>query len=128
MLTHNNPYSNYQHTGLEARAAAASPQELVVMLIDGLLDEIDRVEGHINAGNHEKKSLSVNKCMEIIQGLDTSLDMQGGGDLAQNLHQLYQYCSRSLFDASLKNDIEVLTPVRQVMHNLKQGWQGATNG
>src|SRR5690606_41359738 len=36
-------YDGYRQVDLEARAAAASPYELVLILFDGLLDELARV-------------------------------------------------------------------------------------
>ena len=45
----NESYDSYRTVDLEARAAAASPYELVLVLFDGLLDELARARGHIEA-------------------------------------------------------------------------------
>lgn len=113
----------YQHAATEARAASASPQELVLMLIDGLLDEIARADGHMRARNFERKGRSIGKCMQILGGLDTALDMEGGGETALNLHRLYDYCGRQLFEASLRNEVEGLRAVERIISNLREGWQ-----
>lgn len=44
-------YDSYQQVDLDAQAASASPHQLVVMLIDGLLNEIERTRGHIEAAS-----------------------------------------------------------------------------
>jgi len=113
----------YQHAATEARAASASPQELVLMLIDGLLDEIARADGHMRARNFERKGRSISKCMQILGGLDTALDMDNGGETALNLHRLYDYCGRQLFEASLRNEVEGLRAVERIVSNLREGWQ-----
>ena len=113
----------YQHAATEARAASASPQELVLMLIDGLLDEIARADGHMKARNFERKGRSISKCMQILGGLDTALDMENGGETALNLHRLYDYCGRQLFEASLRNEVEGLRAVERILSNLREGWQ-----
>lgn len=114
----------YQHTQTDARAAQASPRELVLMLMDGLLDEIARAEGHMLAGRLAEKGQSVAKAIDIIGGLDSALDLQQGSVLAENLHQLYDYCGRQLFSASVNNDAGQLLPVLKVLADLRAGWQG----
>lgn len=115
-------YDSYQQVDLDAQAASATPHQLVVMLIDGLLNEIERVRGHIQMGRLAEKGVGINKCMNILIGLDSALDLEHGGDLAQNLHQLYDFCQMELYQASVKNDFERLDAVENVMDNIKQGW------
>ena len=114
----------YQHTQTDARAAQASPRELVLMLMDGLLDEIARAEGHMLGGRLEEKGRSIAKAIDIIGGLDSALDLKQGGALAENLHQLYDYCGRQLFSASVNNEPAHLMPVIRVLEDLRVGWLG----
>ncbi|MCG8517642.1 MULTISPECIES: flagellar export chaperone FliS [Marinobacter] len=116
-------YDAYQHAQVEARAASADPHQLVLMLVDGLLDELARIEGHLAAGNLERKAESVTRCMDILGGLDTALDLENGGPIAEELHRLYDFCGRQLFDVSVKNDPAGLKVVHQVMSDLREGWQ-----
>lgn len=120
-------FAAYQHTATAARAAAAEPHELVLMLIDGLLDELARVDGHLLMRNYERKGRSISKCMQILGGLDTALDLQRGGEVAGNLHQLYDYCGRKLFEVSINNDVDGLRGVVRIVENLREGWQGLSN-
>lgn len=122
-MLEDNGFDAYRHTQVEARAASADPHQLVLMLIDGFLDELARIEGHLEAGNLERKAASIAKCMDILGGLDTALDLEKGGPIAEELHRLYEYCGRQLFEVSLRNDASGLEPVRRVMTNLREGWQ-----
>jgi len=74
--------------------------------------------------NHKGDSIS--KCLEILHVLDASLDTQNGGELAENLHQLYDFCSRRLLTVNLRNQPEPLAEVRRVIIPLKEGWEGTT--
>ncbi len=115
-------YDSYQQVDLNAQAAAANPHQLVIMLIDGLLDEIERVRGHLSAGRLAEKGAGINKCMNILIGLDSALDMDNGGELAENLHQLYDYCQVELYQASVQKQAERLDNVETVMNNIREGW------
>ncbi|MGR5236469.1 flagellar export chaperone FliS [Vibrio alfacsensis] len=117
-------YDSYQQVDLNAQAAAASPHQLVVMLIDGLLNEVERARGHMAASRLAQKGASINKCMNILVGLDSALDMENGGEVAENLHQLYDFCQMELFSASVHNDLDKLTNVERVMGNIREGWVG----
>ncbi|KXF81080.1 flagellar export chaperone FliS [Enterovibrio coralii] len=117
-----NGYDSYQQVDLDAQAASASPHQLVVMLIDGVLNEIERTRGHIEAARLEQKGTSIAKCMNILIGLDSALDLENGGEVAENLHQLYDFCQMELYQASLHNDLERLTNVERVMANIREGW------
>lgn len=117
-------YSSYQQVDLDAQAAAASPHQLVVMLIDGLLNEVERVRGHIEAGRLAEKGDGINKCMNILIGLDSALDIEQGGEIAENLHQLYEFCQIELYEASVHNDVNKITNVENVMNNIREGWVG----
>ncbi|MFY2509273.1 flagellar export chaperone FliS [Vibrio pectenicida] len=115
-------YSSYQQVDLDAQAAAANPHQLVVMLIDGLLNEIERVRGHIDSGRLAEKGTGINKCMNILVGLDSALDSDNGGEIAQSLHQLYDFCQVELYHASVNNSLDKLTNVEHVMNNIREGW------
>ncbi|USD60548.1 MULTISPECIES: flagellar export chaperone FliS [Vibrio] len=116
-------YDSYQQVDLDAQAAAANPHQLVVMLIDGLLNEIERVRGHMTEGRLEQKGQGISKCMNILVGLDSALDDENGGEIAANLHQLYDFCQAELYQASVNNDVEKLENVEKVMAHIKEGWQ-----
>ncbi len=122
-MTDYSGHEAYRHSSVEARAASADPHQLVLMLIDGLLDELARAAGHMEAKHMERKGQSIAKCMDILSGLDTALDMEKGGEMALQLRQLYDFCGRHLFQASLKNDVAGLAVVEQIIANLRDGWQ-----
>ncbi|MEF1327963.1 flagellar export chaperone FliS [Vibrio sp. M260121] len=115
-------YDSYQQVDLDAQAASANPHQLVVMLIDGLLDEIERIRGHLAASRLEAKGVSINKCMNILIGLSSALDDENGGEIAENLRQLYDFCQVELYYASTQNDAARLDNVERVMGNVREGW------
>ncbi|ENM5765757.1 flagellar export chaperone FliS [Vibrio mimicus] len=117
-------YDSYQQVELDAQAAAATPHQLVIMLIDGLLDEIERIRGHLAANRLAEKGTAINKCMNILIGLSSALDDEHGGEIAQSLQQLYDFCLVELYHTSVHNDAERLTNVELVMSKIREGWVG----
>lgn len=126
----NESYDSYRAVDLEARAAAASPYELVLVLFDGLLDELARARGHIEAKRYQQKGASLEKCLNILNGLNGSLDYESGGELVQGLARLYDYCIYRLSDVSVSLSLEGLDEVVQLLGVLRDGWEGvnATRG
>ncbi|MCF3095886.1 flagellar export chaperone FliS [Aeromonas australiensis] len=116
-------YDAYQFAATQAKAASADPHQLVLMLMDGLLDEIARAEGHILAKRFERKGQAISKCLQILGGLDSALDMDKGGELAANLHRLYDYCGQKLFEISVSNNVAGFAEVRGILGELKEGWE-----
>jgi flagellar secretion chaperone FliS len=120
----NESYDSYRTVDLEARAAAASPYELVLVLFDGLLDELARVRGHIEAKRFDQKGRALEKCLNILNGLSSALDYDQGGELVQELARLYDYCIYKLSDISVSLSLDDLDEVVKLLGTLREGWDG----
>ncbi|PKH24973.1 flagellar export chaperone FliS [Enterobacterales bacterium CwR94] len=119
-----NDFQQYSDADLAIRTAAATPHQLVLMMFTGLMDELTRAKGHIEAKRFEKKANSVNKCIDILNALTSALDYDRGGDLALHLAGLYDYCVYRLYDASHNLSVEGVEEVESILSNLQQGWEG----
>jgi len=117
-------YGSYHATNLEAQTARASPIELVLVLTDGLLEELARARGHIVGKRYEMKANSLNKCTDIINGLTSSLDFDHGGEVVVNLGRLYEYCAGRLYTAGVSLDPAIVDEVVALMTTIKKGWLG----
>lgn len=117
-------YEQYRSVALESRAATASPYELVLVLFDGLLDELARARGHIEAKRYQQKGMSLEKCMNILNGLNGALDHDNGGEVVAGLARLYDYCIYRLSDISVSLSVEDLDEVTDLLRTLREGWEG----
>ncbi len=106
------------------RPSRASPVELVLVLTDGLLEELARARGHIVGKRYEQKAISLDKCTQIINGLSSSLDFDNGGEVVVNLARLYDYCVARLYTAGIKLDPTLIDEVTTLMTTIKRGWVG----
>ncbi|HWJ93097.1 MAG TPA: flagellar export chaperone FliS [Telluria sp.] len=129
-MSYQEAYGSYHAINLDAQTARASPVELVLLLTDGLLDELARARAHIVQRRYEEKAKSIDKCVEIINGLSSSLDFDNGGEVVQNLARLYEFCATHLQGAAIKLDPKMVDEVVQIMTTIRHGWAGvqARNG
>lgn len=123
-MSYSDAYGDYHSVNLDAQTARASPVELVLLLTDGLLDELARARGHIVGKRYEQKAVSIDKCVEIINGLSSSLDFEQGGDVVENLARLYDFCAARLHGAGIKMDPAMLDEVVEILNTIRQGWLG----
>lgn len=122
----NESYDSYRMVDLEAKAAASSPYELVLVLFDGLLDELARARGHIEHKRYQQKGRSLEKCLNILNGLSGALDYENGGEVVQGLARLYDYCIYRLSDVSVSLDVAGIDEVVRLLGILREGWEGVS--
>jgi flagellar protein FliS len=129
-MSYQEAYGSYHAVNLDAQTARASPVELVLLLTDALLDELARARAHIVHKRYEEKANSIDKCVEIINGLSSSLDFEHGGEVVANLARLYEFCAAHLHRAGIKLDPAMVDEVVGILTTIRQGWQGvqARNG
>ena len=123
-MSYQEAYGGYHAVNLDTQTSRASPVELVLLLTDGLLDELARARAHIVARRYEQKAASIDKCIEIINGLSSSLDFEGGGETVTNLARIYDFCAAHLHGAGIKLDPAMVDEVIRVLTTIRQGWKG----
>jgi flagellar protein FliS len=99
-----------------------SPHRLIQMLMEGFLARINLAKGAMAHGDMEAKSNYISKAIGIIGGLNESLDLAQGGELAINLRQLYDYINIRLLQANRENSQEMLDEAAGLMKDIKEAW------
>jgi len=117
-------YLSYHTVGLSSQTAQASPVQLVIILTDGLLAELARARAHIAGKRFELKARSLDRCVDILNGLSSALDFDNGGELVQNLARLYEYSAHRLQEAGFRMDPTIVDEIVGLMTTLRNGWQG----
>jgi flagellar protein FliS len=113
----------YANVGLETGIASASPHKLIVMLYDGVLAALLKAKSNMLAKNIPAKGTAISQAITIIDnGLRVSLDLKAGGEIAENLDALYEYMSRRLFQANLKNEVAIIDEVHRLLSDLREAW------
>jgi len=108
------------HTGVQS----ASPHKLIEMLLDGALARISVARGCMEHGDIAAKGEQIGWAVSIIGGLQDSLNLKDGGNIAANLDELYSYMQRRLLEANIKNDPAILQEAHNLLSEIRSGWQG----
>lgn len=114
----------YKQVSLQSKLAGATPHQLISMLFEGIHSAIQKAIIYFAQGNIARRGEMISKAINIIDnGLRTSLDHEKGLHIAGELEQLYEYMSRTLFQANRTNDPELLKHVDQLLMRLAETWE-----
>ena len=117
-----NALGQYNKTAVQTGVESASPHRLIQMLMDGALEKIARAKGFMQRGDIQAKGQQIGWAISIIQGLKTSLNKDEGGEIAQNLEDLYIYMQECLIESNRDNNVAKLDEVTSLMRQIKEAW------
>ncbi len=112
----------YKQVRVHGGIMDATPHRLVQMLMEGALERIAQAKGNMLNKDIAGKGEYIGKAIDIIGGLQSSLNKEAGGELAVNLSNLYDYMVRRLVDANVRNDPKILDEIAGLMTEIKSGW------
>jgi flagellar protein FliS len=115
--------SVYRQIDIETGVSGASAHQLITMLFNGALDSIAQAKGALQARHIENKCIAISKAVRIVdEGLKAGLDLQRGGQLAQQLNDLYGYIVMRLTQGNLRNDIQALDECVNLLTPIRDAW------
>ena len=112
----------YANNYVETSVMEATPYKLVKLLYDAAIKNLGVVKVFVERKEYAKKAEHVNKVISILHGLKAGLDMEAGGEIAENLWALYDYMVRRTFQASAKNDLAMFEEVASLLKELNEAW------
>jgi flagellar secretion chaperone FliS len=115
----------YARVGVETSVMGASPHRLIVLLYQGARQAIAQARMHLQGGNVAERGMAISKAIRIVEsGLQQSLNMEVGGEIAQRLNSLYSYMTRRLLEANIKQSETMLVEVDGLLATLEEAWIG----
>lgn len=114
----------YSQVGLETSVQTADPYKLVLLLFEGARDAILLARSAMENKQIEARGSAISKAIDIItNGLKASLDLEQGGELAEQLASLYEYMTVRLLHANMKNDKSILDEVLELLEEIHSAWR-----
>lgn len=103
----------------------ASPEELLILLYEGAIRFLKIAKKAMAEKDIEKTHNNLIKAQRIITEFMLTLDMEVGGEIAENLYRLYEYLHHRLVHANFKKDIAAVDEVLGHLQSLKTTWEQA---
>jgi flagellar protein FliS len=119
----NNPMNQYRTVDAYGAAAAGDRVQLIARLLQGAQDRIASARGHMQRRETGAKCEALARAVRMIDGLRACLDLEKGGEIAANLSALYEYMTRRLTEANLRNDQRLLDEVADLLDEVRTGWE-----
>lgn len=111
------------NTYQEVAVQTASPAKLVVMLYEGAIRFLKQSITAIQAKDLNLKRQSIDRAVAVIQHLQSTLDMNQGGEVAGELDRLYTYITSRVLDGSGKLEVAPLEEAIKLLTVLLSGWE-----
>lgn len=115
-------FQAYKETGTSTAIIDATPYQLTALLFKALLDKLAIAEGAISRGDVLARCDAISKATNIVMELKSTLDLENGGDVANELDRLYEFSISELLDANSQKSIEKIRSVRAVISQINEAW------
>lgn len=112
----------YRQTAVSSAVLEADPHRLVSLMFSGARERLQLAAACVDSGNLARKGEAISEASTIVGALDGSLNMEAGGEIAQNLSALYDYIQRRLLDANLQNDAAPLRECDRLLADIEGAW------
>jgi flagellar protein FliS len=129
MMYSRNAARQYHTVHSHGQVAGASPARLVQVMFEHILTNLataqgcmERIRNNLPYNDVVVKCRAMGKAVRLIGQLDATLDMEKGGQISANLHNLYLYMLGRLTTANANNDAEIVREVTNLVATVKKGW------
>ena len=113
---------SYRKVSLDNEISIASPHRVVQLMFAGGLERLAQSRYAIENKDMANKGIFIGKAIGIINGLNNSLDMNAGGEIAKNLSDLYDFMLRKITEANINNDVKAIDDVCDILREIKEAW------
>lgn len=113
---------------LAQQIMSASPAKLVAMLYERAITLLREAVRAIEAGDIAQRWEANAKATEVISHLWGTLDRERGGEIAENLNQLYGFMMMRLTMVDVENNAQAAREVIGLLEPLLRSWQEIADG
>ena len=111
----------------QVQVKTASNEKLLIMLYQGCIKFLRIAKKSIKEDDLESANEYLKKSQDIINELRYTLDMEKGGEISNNLYQLYSFMYSELVSANVNKEVEHIETVEELMLELLESWKEVVN-
>ena len=116
--------SAYKNASREAVAESEDPQALIMVLLDELLRAM---RAYVNIVDKQedmtaRKNNNLTRSLTLIYGLQSCLNFDEGGEIAENLFKLYEYARVQLLHASATGETTGMSAAISAIGDIREAW------
>ncbi|AZP04269.1 flagellar export chaperone FliS [Jeotgalibaca ciconiae] len=100
----------------------ASPKKLVTLLYEGSLKNLRIAELSLEKGDYQKVNESLIKHQDILGELQRTLNLEEGGEIAQDLDALYSFLTNEALQANVQKDVTKIKNSQKLIEELRDTW------
>ena len=114
----------YKNANRDAVVESDDPQALIMLLLDELLRAM---RGYVSAvSNNDSKEMRKNdqftRSLTMLYGLQSCLNFDDGGEIAENLFRLYEYARVQLLHVSRTGEIDGAQVAISSISEIREAW------
>jgi flagellar protein FliS len=109
----------------KVEAETNDPIKLIIMLFEGAINFTEQAKLRMMENKMADKGILISKVLAIVGELQSSLNLDDGGEVATNMDRVYHYITQRLVEANSENNEEALTEVIGYFRTFKEAWTKA---
>jgi len=117
------PGARYRDIDVAARVEGATPHGLVLIMFDEALKGIDTLSAVEGTQDHVRRNAAQARVISLLHGLESSLDYNRGGEIANNLGRIYREARRLLGPTPGMDRGTALTQARDMLATVSGAWE-----
>ena len=114
----------YKNANREAVVESDDPQALIMLLLDELLRAMRGYVSGISKDDSKemRKNDQFTRSLTMLYGLQSCLNFDEGGEIAENLFRLYEYARVQLIHASQTGEIDGTQVAISSISEIREAW------
>jgi flagellar protein FliS len=106
----------------EVQVTSRSPLELVVMLYDGAIAALRTAHDAMLRQDLVAKGNAIRKALTIVQHLQSSLNMEEGGEVSAKLDEVYRDVISRILEANVQRNPVHLEEAVRLLTTVREAW------
>lgn len=125
-----NAYARHHHAAACYRDAlqTQTPARQIVLLYDAAILRLKEAKLAIEGGRIEDRFNSVLKAFNILNGLQSCLDFERGGDVAPMLDRFYAHALSRMLQINQSNDPAICDELVRYLSPMRDSWSKIADG